>query len=271
MLDPILSLSELVSGDSDSYIRQNERNLVSARLHGPELKQTAVVAADPTALTSVLKGDLFMVTSTPGTTFDGTMWNGVLANSLVVALGDAPTSALGWALIPPVRGMTVMNAGSDNTTQVYRSTGWGSVADIPGVSHYHMEDNATATTIATQSVAVKAAGTTVSGSSTSGFTNTTTNRATYDGTVTRHFAVAAVASLEGGNNKVLEVWIYKNGVAVTGGSSHITSNSSGKGENVSVQTIVEMSATDYLEAWVANDTDTTDVTVTHLNMIIHSV
>jgi hypothetical protein len=511
MLDPILSLSELVSGDSDSYIRQNERNLVAARLHAPELKQTAVVAADPSELGSVLKGDLFMVTDTPAAIFDGTMWDGVLADSLVVALSDAPTAALGWALIPPARGMSVMNAASDDTIQTYESTGWesslttpgtvpddlvyvNSILDLPAavanvitlvagwtyiivgsidlvgdrivladgatmggfshgnsqltstglgasvalitgtcrvyfsdihihdvgtvfdftdtvtsdivmkdmhfhdcttlgtvdgygsqawvrcifvdcgtisfdgtvnvasfysctfesptadiqlhllgtlivdtgfhildstwdidsggtglqietdstipddgvvirnvnfsgagtfinditpgnhsfyvgntgianttwLSHYYMSGNATATTIATQSVAVKVAGTTTDDAITERFINTTTNRATYDNLNTKKFHLTAVATLTSGNNNDVALHVYKNGSDVAGSDTHVTTSGGGQAQNATIQTLVSLDTSDYLEIWVSNETGTTDITVTDINVVINA-
>jgi hypothetical protein len=143
--------------------------------------------------------------------------------------------------------------------------------DSVEVSHYYMTANATATTIAVTSTPVKVAGTTVNDAITEKFTNSTTNRATYTGAITRDFTVQCVVSLESGNNKDIEVYVYKNGSASPGSSSHITTSGTGKGENVVVQSIVELATNDYVEIWVANDDDTTDVTVTALNMIIHDI
>ena len=211
-----------------------------------------------------------MITGTPGATFDGTMWDGVAADSLAIALGNAPTTSAGWALIPPVRGMQVINAGSDDTTQMYESTGWES--DSAEISHYYMESNATATTISVADTAVKAAGNTVTSPITEKFTNTTTNRATYTGSATHDFTVRAVVSMDSGNNKVVNAMIHKNGTVSPGSSSRTTTHGgTGHGDSVTVQTVVELSTNDYIEIYVSNSTDTSDITVTDMNVIVHSV
>ena len=117
-------MSEIVSGDSDSYIRQNERNLVSARMHAPTLANPTPLTAVPTS--GVSKGDLYWVGGTV-TAFAGTHWNGITAYSLVVALGDNPTEATGWALIPSVEGMVINTGGASSAQLTAQSDGsWAS-------------------------------------------------------------------------------------------------------------------------------------------------
>ena len=46
---------------------------------------------------------------------------------------------------------------------------------------------------------------------------------------------------------------------------------SGRAESINVQTIVELQENDYIEMWIENSTDTTDITVEYLNTICKSL
>jgi hypothetical protein len=52
---------------------------------------------------------------------------------------------------------------------------------------------------------------------------------------------------------------------------YVTTNTNQRAESVAVQTITSLSTNDYVEIWVENDTDATDVTVTYLNTIVESL
>jgi hypothetical protein len=55
--------------------------------------------------------------------FDGTHWNGIAAYSLIVALGDNPAAAAGWAIIPPAEGMVVNTGGASSVQMISLSGG----------------------------------------------------------------------------------------------------------------------------------------------------
>lgn len=137
-------------------------------------------------------------------------------------------------------------------------------------SMYYMESNTTASDIVTSGAYIKIAGTTTTGAS-SRFTNTN-NRATYTGSKTRSFEISAIATITSasdGDNVAIK--IYKNGSEILGTRSvGVTRVALGanKADNIATQTIVELSTNDYLEIFVANLTDTSDVTVSDLNVII---
>jgi len=124
-----------------------------------------------------------------------------------------------------------------------------------------MQANATATTIATAGTAVKVAGTWVVQTE-SNFTGDTTGRLTYNGGTTE--VVSANVSITfqhaGGGTDNLAVYIAKNGSVLTGSklTRAITGTTRG---NVGTFFNVSMTADDYLEVFVANDSDTNNITV----------
>ena len=141
------------------------------------------------------------------------------------------------------------------------------ISNSSDIAQYYMHGNATATVISTTGVAVKVAGVTTSAPLTSKFTNTT-NRATYAGALNRFFKVSCTLSVESGNNNQVGVYILKNGVLLGESEVYGTTSGAGRAENIVVQNLVSLVATDYIEVWVENATGTQDITVTDLNLII---
>ena len=135
------------------------------------------------------------------------------------------------------------------------------------IAQYFMNGNETATTITTVGTAVKVAGTTTPASFNQKFDHSN-NRATYVGSRTRFFKVTATLSVESGNNNEIGIYIAKNDTLLTESEIYITTNAGGRAENGMVQTIVELAQDDYVEIFVQNDTSTTDVIVSELNVII---
>ncbi len=82
------------------------------------------------------------------------------------------------------------------------------------------------------------------------------------------FYATCTASLTSGNNRQIEVYLYKNGVLIPGAIGAITTNGSGRAEGVAAMGLVELEQGDYVELWVANTSDVRDITVTEANIII---
>lgn len=143
-------------------------------------------------------------------------------------------------------------------------TGIDNSADI---SQYYMNGNATATTVSVIGDLYKVAGTTTSASVTQKFTNTD-NRATYNGALTRFFKVTATLSVTSANNNQVGIYVAKNGTALAESEIYITTNASGRAEGAVVQTLTQLTNGDYVEIFVENDTSTSDITVTELNVIV---
>ena len=141
------------------------------------------------------------------------------------------------------------------------------ITNSADVSQYYMNGNATATTVSVIGDLYKVSGTTTSSSVTSKFTNTD-NRATYIGVLDKFFKVTATLSLNSGNNNQVGVYIAKNGVALNESEIYVTTNSGGRAEAAVVQTLTQLTTNDYIEVFVENDTSTSNITVTDLNVII---
>lgn len=137
-----------------------------------------------------------------------------------------------------------------------------------GFAQYYMVGNSTVTSISTTGVFVKVAGTTTQGEAPDNF-NLTDNRATYTQSTTAKFKVTGLLTFTSGGNNSIEVRVAKNGVTQARGTQAVETGGSGNAENVVVKDVVELSsATDYIEIFVANATDTGDVTVVDLMVVI---
>ena len=132
-------------------------------------------------------------------------------------------------------------------------------ADIYG--QVTMQGNATATTIATQGTPVKVAGTWVVQTE-SNFTGNTTGRLTYNGSTTEvvSASVSITFSHAAGVSDDLAVYIAKNGSVITASKLTRAVTGSARG-NVGTFFNVSMDTSDYLEVFVANDSDINDITV----------
>lgn len=142
------------------------------------------------------------------------------------------------------------------------------IQNTASAANYWMLANATPTDIQTQSVPVKAAGTTIGSPNTQKFT-LTNNRATYVGGLTREFSLSAVASVSASaQNLQIALYFAKNGAVIAESEIVVTSNSSNRAESIALQCLATLAPNDFVEVWVANQTNATDVTVSHLNVSI---
>ena len=153
---------------------------------------------------------------------------------------------------------------NDNKTNFLNCKGIQNSAEI---SQYFMHANATTTVVASTGVAYKVLGTTTSSVITQKFTNTN-NRATYVGSITRNFLITATLSFESGNNNQIGCYIAKNGSVSSDSEVYGTASGTGRAENITIQTLVELSENDYIEIFVENESSITNILVTDLNVII---
>ena len=153
---------------------------------------------------------------------------------------------------------------NDNKSLFRNCRGINNSAEI---SQYHMNGNATTTVISSTNTPVKVEGATTSSAITQKFTNTD-NRATYTGALTRIFAVTATLSASSGNNNQVGSYISKNGITIDESEVYITTNGVGKFEGCAIHTLVELSTNDYIEIFIENNSSTTNISVTDLNIII---
>ena len=155
----------------------------------------------------------------------------------------------------------------DNKTRFVNSKGIENTAEI---GNYYMLNNATVTTISTVDTPVKALGTTTSNAINQKFTHTD-NRLTYVGALIRDFQVTATVSLFSGNNRVIGVYVAKNGVVIPSSEMYSTTSGTGRAESVTCQTILELNENDYIEMWVENSSNSNNITVEYLNVICKSL
>lgn len=134
-------------------------------------------------------------------------------------------------------------------------------------SQYYMNGNTTVTPIASAGDTQKVRGTTTSGTYTSKFTNTD-NRATYIGAITKTFKVTAVLSFTSGTNDIIGCYVAKNGTIIPESEVYQQTDTNGDFSSNAIQAIVELSTNDYIEIFVENASDGSDITVSDLNVII---
>lgn len=155
---------------------------------------------------------------------------------------------------------------TDNKARFFECRGINNTASV---GHYYMQGNVTSTVISTSGTFVKIAGSTSSGALVEQFDVTTTsNRAVYTGGLTQFFEVKHIASTLSGNNKLIQLRNSKNGVTSVQSQAESTTSGNNKAENIVSQDIVQLSTNDYIEAFVTNASDTTNITATNLTTII---
>jgi hypothetical protein len=136
----------------------------------------------------------------------------------------------------------------------------------PAVGAYRMAGNATATDIVTVDEGVKVAGTTTANAFNERFTHSD-NRLTYTNGRKRLFVLSAIGDeVNGGNNHQYAFSFYKNGAKVVPSEKIITADSGGRASVFVIRAIVELEDGDYVEVWVEDQTASTDVTISHLNV-----
>lgn len=120
MADPVLSLPELLEGDALGYLRQNDRNMIVARL-AIDPRVTANNIATPPG--SVTRSFMWILSGS-----GSGQWAGKAAGTIALALTDNPISAAGWFFYTPQAGMRVwVLAGSPTGHLVYNGSSWVAV------------------------------------------------------------------------------------------------------------------------------------------------
>jgi hypothetical protein len=142
------------------------------------------------------------------------------------------------------------------------------ITNSANIGSYYMDSNATATTITTQGVYVKIAGSTTEGDFVAKFDcSTTDNRAVYEGPTDGQYKLTAVMNLTGAANKEYGVKAAKNGTVV-GVAGKANTGSSGRVESLTVQDIGALTNGDYLELFIAGLDTTINPTVVDMNIAI---
>lgn len=142
------------------------------------------------------------------------------------------------------------------------------VPNTAALANYWMLNNATATDIVNPGEPVKVAGTTTASANTQKYI-VTDNNAEYTGGIDRDVYLSGVASVSASApNLQIALYFAKNGAVIPESEIIVTSNSLNRSESVAFQSIATVSPGDDISVWVSNETNNTDVTVSHLNVTI---
>lgn len=145
------------------------------------------------------------------------------------------------------------------------------IDNTSSIANYYMSANATATNVISVNTPLKIDGATTASSINQKFSHSS-NRATYVGGLLRDFKVSAVASVTAAaSNLQIGFYVAKNGTVIPESEMYVTTNAASRAESVAIHTLVSLTTNDYIEIWVENDTNSTDVTVTYLNVIVESL
>jgi hypothetical protein len=138
-----------------------------------------------------------------------------------------------------------------------------------GIGELYWEDNTTATVITLTNTWYKVLGTSTANPDNTAFTHTN-NRLTYTGTRTRIFHCGATIAIESPANTDIE-WsfgIRKNGTHITGSKTRFHTVSLGDHYGTAIHVFAKLATNDYIELELQNNTNTTNVEVSDINMFI---
>lgn len=135
-----------------------------------------------------------------------------------------------------------------------------------------MQNNATATVIATSGTFVKVAGVTTASADNAKYLHAN-NRLTNDAVRTRKYLIQASLSFTSGNSNECEFGFFDSelGAIRTPSRTRSTANSSGRAENVSMMCVVNHMQGDYIEVWATNNSTSNNITVEDLNVTITQI
>lgn len=152
-----------------------------------------------------------------------------------------------------------------------RFTASKGVLNTAEVGNYYFNNNVTTTAITTQGVATKILGTSIANPINQKFTHSD-NRLTYVGGLLRDFQITAIMTVEANQqNQEVGFYVTKNGIPLPDSEMYVSTDSRRLAENCAIHTITEMSPNDYIEIWIENNNDDTDLLVQSLNVIVKSL
>jgi hypothetical protein len=136
----------------------------------------------------------------------------------------------------------------------------------------YMIDNSTATTVSATDTWYKVSGTTTASADNSKYSHAS-NKLTNNAVIERKYLIQCHLSFTTGNNKVCKFGFYDSKLddIRTPSQTKSTSNGSGRAENISFACVVDHSDGDYLEIHCQNNTNTDNITVTDMNVVITEI
>ena len=202
--------------------------------------------------------------------------------SSVVAFGSTTGIDVNASATVPVEGFILDNINfsggstylpgvgtADNKSRFFSCKGIDNTA-VNG--QMYMQGNSTATTISASNTFYKVAGTTTASTDNAKFSHAS-NRLTCDATVPRKFMMTAHLSFTAGNNQDIEFGFYDSttGGVRTPSRTVTTTDGGGAAQNVGFSCVTTLEDADYIEIHCSNNTSTTNVTVTNMNILITEI
>lgn len=136
------------------------------------------------------------------------------------------------------------------------------VTNTARLGSFFWNNNAQVTNIPLLNTFYKVVGTSIASASNQRF-QVTDNRLTYISQFQGNFYASITLSAIAGNNNVLSFKVYKNGQPIEESLQKITTSAAGKADNAVIQVPFPLQFGDYLELWVANDSNA-NVTITDI-------
>ncbi len=136
-------------------------------------------------------------------------------------------------------------------------------------AQYYMHDNTQVTAINNIGEFEKVAGNTTQGIFIQGFDASVNNRASYIGALRNFYKINISARLDAPAGKTISMRPGKNGSSISSGEVTIVSGANPV--NIFSQTLIDLSNSGYIEVFITNKTDATDITVIDLNVIIEKL
>ncbi len=169
-----------------------------------------------------------------------------------------------FKIVPTSVGVTGLTT-TDLRADFFKNIG---ITNGSSIASYYFNANAAVTNIIAQNAAVKVNSTSTTANTVTNKFAITNNRATYIGIRTEDFVVGATVSVTSASvNDQIALYIAKNSVILPESRQVVTTNNTNRAENVSIQCLVALATNDIIEVWAANLTDTSDITVTDVNLI----
>lgn len=157
---------------------------------------------------------------------------------------------------------------NDTKSRFIECRGVSNSADIAQVSG---EGNTTTTTVSQDNTDYQAETNATLQSISERFEWSGGNILRYKGALTLPFQISVNATIQSGNNNQVKIKIYKNGSPLTSAVGKITTNGSGRGENVGFNLLTELVPEDELTLYVENLTGANDILVEDINFIAHEL
>lgn len=167
-------------------------------------------------------------------------------------------------------GTKITGIDSANTKALFtRNSG---VRNTYNMAYYFSLGNVTPTVFANTTNFVKVAGISAMQAVSQRFDNAgIDNRAVYVGSITRTFKIATMANLFATTNNItMMMRIAKNGVTIADSEAKVTTGTAGFYENITCVTLQDLNTNDYIEVFLRNSTNTSNITVTDLSVVVEA-